>query len=340
MRSSQLRIWPETPSVIDGFTAIATSFYFTTQEPASSDGSAPARLVGHAVLSAATLTSTPVWQLPFAAGEEIVSVTQATADVVASQGKVLGDRATMYKFLNPHSLLVLTRSAAQGSANALVVDGVTGAVLFSARLADGALSPNVPLHAAFVENWLTVTYSVDLPAATDAPVRSETRLLSVELYDASTAADQKWNWVGRRSSFALSGSEAGVRAFAQTFVLPWGVRALSTSRTKFGITSKSLLVATSAGTLVALPRRLLDPRRPMGRKPNAHESEEGLMAFDAYIQNAPAFNVGGNYRLEGAHGIIAAPAMIESTSLVYVLGLDALLARVSPSGTFDILSGE
>ena len=36
--------------------------------------------------------------------------------------------------------------------------------------------------------------------------------------------------------------------------------------------------------------------------------------------------------------IITSPALLESTSLVYAYGLDMFLTRVSPSGTFDVLS--
>ena len=36
--------------------------------------------------------------------------------------------------------------------------------------------------------------------------------------------------------------------------------------------------------------------------------------------------------------IVTAPALLESTSLVFTYGLDLFLTRVSPSGTFDVLS--
>ena len=36
--------------------------------------------------------------------------------------------------------------------------------------------------------------------------------------------------------------------------------------------------------------------------------------------------------------ILTSPSLLESTSLVYAYGLDMFLTRVSPSGTFDVLS--
>jgi hypothetical protein len=131
-----------------------------------------------------------------------------------------------------------------------------------------------------------------------------------------------------------------VRAFAQTYVVPFAVRALGHTRTRYGVTVKALLLATSNGSLFALPRRMLDPRRPVGRKATTTELEEGLATFDAYIPNDPRLDVGGEYRIEGAKLIVTASAMLESSSVVYVAGLDELLTRVAPSGTFDMLSRE
>jgi hypothetical protein len=36
--------------------------------------------------------------------------------------------------------------------------------------------------------------------------------------------------------------------------------------------------------------------------------------------------------------IVTAPSLLESTSLVFTYGLDLFSTRVSPSGTFDVLS--
>ena len=36
--------------------------------------------------------------------------------------------------------------------------------------------------------------------------------------------------------------------------------------------------------------------------------------------------------------MVTAPALLESTSLVFAFGLDMFVSRVAPSGTFDVLS--
>ena len=72
---------------------------------------------------------------------------------------------------------------------------------------------------------------------------------------------------------------------AKTYLFDHPVHALSSTSTRHGITSRDLLVATPQ-QLLALPKRLLDPRRPIvpkGGKVNGDEKEEGLAAYDPVI---------------------------------------------------------
>jgi hypothetical protein len=72
---------------------------------------------------------------------------------------------------------------------------------------------------------------------------------------------------------------------ARTYLFDHPVHALSSTSTRHGITSRDLLVAT-AQQLIALPKRLLDPRRPLvpkGGKVKGDEKEEGLVPYDPVI---------------------------------------------------------
>jgi hypothetical protein len=72
---------------------------------------------------------------------------------------------------------------------------------------------------------------------------------------------------------------------AQTYLFDHPVTALTTTTTRHGITSRDLLVATTH-QLISLPKRLLDPRRPIvpkGGKPKGDEKEEGLIPYDPVI---------------------------------------------------------
>ncbi|CEH18042.1 Uncharacterized conserved protein [Ceraceosorus bombacis] len=361
-----LVLWPRTPSVAAAFEKIAKQFFYLThtthQDQAT--GQNTSILSGFVVLNGQTLESAPAWQMRFEPGEEIVHLIHGSNGPIASQGKVLGNRKTMYKYLNPHGVVVVTRlsgpdSQRGDSAHVYVIDSASGLTLYSRRLIDDDLAAGQDsLQAAFAENWITVAYRVnghDAHEVSTKPqnevvdekgskaktiaLKPETRLLSLELYEAETARDQTWDWTGSKSSFSpVIGGPEGVRPFAQTYVLPHAITSLAMSKTKFGITSKSLLMTTVNGNLLSLPRRLLDPRRPVGRKPTSEELEEGLSTFDAYVPNAPQLSIGGQFRIEAPKGLVVAPAAIESTSLVAVLGLDWILVRIAPSGTFDMLN--
>ena len=72
---------------------------------------------------------------------------------------------------------------------------------------------------------------------------------------------------------------------AQTYLFDHPISALSSTTTRHGITSRDLLVATP-NQLISLPKRLLDPRRPVipkNGKIKGEEKEEGLLAYDPVI---------------------------------------------------------
>ncbi|KAL1688266.1 hypothetical protein GGG16DRAFT_60329, partial [Schizophyllum commune] len=87
----------------------------------------------------------------------------------------------------------------------------------------------------------------------------------------------------------------------------------------------------------SLQRRLLDPRRPK-HKPTAQDAEELLNQYGAILPDDPKRILSHKYGITDTAKIITSPALLESTSLVYAYGLDMFLTRVSPSGTFDVLS--
>jgi hypothetical protein len=44
------------------------------------------------------------------------------------------------------------------------------------------------------------------------------------------------------------------------------------------------------------------------------------------------------HQVTNVRRIVTAPALLESTSLIFAYGLDMFLTRVAPSNTFDVLS--
>ena len=90
-------------------------------------------------------------------------------------------------------------------------------------------------------------------------------------------ADVRSEW----SSF----NENFPRVIAQTYLFDHTVKYMTSTTTRHGITSRDLLVATT-NQLIALPKRLLDPRRPVvpkGGKLKGDDKEEGLVPYDSVI---------------------------------------------------------
>jgi ER membrane protein complex subunit 1 len=117
-------------------------------------------------------------------------------------------------------------------------------------------------------------------------------------------------------------------------------------------------VAAKNSKIHSLPRRFLDPRRP-NRKPTSEEVEEQLIQYEPVLQDHPQRVLSHSYEVRkifiailscrysflciryqvaNVKRIVTAPALLESTSLVFAYGLDLFLTRVSPSGTFDVLN--
>lgn len=358
-------VWPTTTSIAERFAEASASFFYAVPHSVpEKDGKVRSVLVGYHPVPAMQMKGVPVWQLPLASGEKIVDIVHATQDPVASQGKVLGDRSTLYKYLNPSLLVVLTRNEDTRTASVYAVDGVTGKVIYQSTLCSGNLllryedDTNVNPTAVITENWLTVSYQVEVsaddPQAKFKGPHTQTRLLSTELYEPRAGEKEMWEWKGVFSSFAhkipskgrgdarspLIVPEPSVLSFSQIYILPYKIRGLEATRTKYGISSKALLLATSDGRIQVLPRRLLDPRRPLGRKPTTQEVEEGLIQYDPFLQDTGRFQLGGR-RIPLPSRLRVRPSLLESSSLVFVdQSLDWFFTTVAPSGSFDLLSGK
>ncbi|KAG1717915.1 hypothetical protein EDB19DRAFT_1073560 [Suillus lakei] len=119
--------------------------------------------------------------------------------------------------------------------------------------------------------------------------------------------------------------------------MPHGITAISPTSTKFGVSTKDIIVANRKNSIQSIPRRLLNPRRPKS-KPTSEEQEEMLVQYDAVLPDDARLVLSHNYEVAKVRRIVTSPSLLESTSLVFVYGLDLFFTRIAPSGTFDVLS--
>lgn len=252
--------------------------------------------------------STAVWQVPLPNADR-VNVVPTLPTTVASYGRVLGDRSTLYKYLNPHLLAI--SSQAGESASIMLVDSTTGEIVFSSAVSH--VAPNEHVHVTLVENWLIYTYVEQ--AHSDESTGGQ-RLVSVELFENVNATTPL--------------------PVARTFIIPSLVKSLSTTSSRYGITNKDLVFVNEKDQIVSISRRLLDPRRP--DVPSNLDKEEMLIPYDPMLGIDPKRTLSHETALVGIRNVVSSPALLESTSILIGYGLDLFGSRTTPSGTFDILS--
>ena len=95
------------------------------------------------------------------------------------------------------------------------------------------------------------------------------------------------------------------------------------------------LVAYENGAIQAIPRNLLDPRRPIDTPPPI--GEEYLVPYK-HIHYDPAQILSKAARVLGISKISSYPTDLESTTIIVCYGQDIFIATRKPSGGFDTLS--
>lgn len=187
----QVYLYPDTPSTQAIFRHLAPTLHFSLRANTGAGGQR--RVLGHKVALNPELSDRyvayPTWTLSFPEGEDVKSMVPAARGKVASLGKVLGNRTTLYKYLNPRLFVLLTapRVAVSGrsTCGVYVVDSAKGSVVYRAALpAGGAGAAGVgvcDVKAALVENWLVYHYYDDDFAGVGQA--KGWRMVSVELYE-------------------------------------------------------------------------------------------------------------------------------------------------------------
>jgi hypothetical protein len=286
-------------------------------------------------------STTPVWTFKPRAGEEIVSLTTRLDDEpVASIGDALGDRRVLYKYLNPNIVLVTAVSAAKHTASFYLLDGVSGNTLHATTHND--VDTTQPLPTVLSENWLA--YSFSIFPSTKAPSRGY-QLVMAKLFESALPDDR--GPLGATTNFSSFGANSAKamhpHVLAQNFHLSEPIAHLAVTQTRQGITTRQLLaVLPQSAALAAIPLGALDPRRPVGREPSKVEAEEGLVRYAPSLVLDPKWFLSHRREVLGLAKVRAAPATLESTSLLFAWGLggDVFGTRVAPSFAFDVLGKE
>lgn len=283
-------------------------------------------------------TSGALWTFIPPPGERIVSyIARPAKDPVASIGKVLGDRRVLYKYLNPNLVLVIAVADSNRRASVYLLDSASGQLLNT--VAHYGVDVTRPIPATVSENWFS--YSLTLDANSSTTARGYQLVVS-ELFESPLPDDRGPLGASSNASTVqptgAKGEAAKPFVLAQSYQIPEEISHMTVTQTRQGITSRELLVTLPASnSIIGIPRQVIDPRRPIGRDPNANEAAEGLTRYMPMINFDPKWHLNHQYEVLGVKNVIASESGLESTSLVFAYGLDIFGTRVAPSFAFDVL---
>ena len=266
---------------------------------------------------------TRTWKFRVPEGSTISAVSAPDpSSIVASQGRVLGDRSVLLKYLNPNMVSLLAKS--EDTVSIFLLDVVTGGIIYMATHSDGFGKLSVvQFENRVVYSFLKDTIRLNMTLESQN-LSKHNQIVVLELFTNSTDA--------LASSFLSKTPTVISNAFTTEFPID----RLSVTRTKHGIASREV-IALSGGMLFGVSPHVLDARRH-ANKSSAYDIEEGLYPYYPYI------GVNGEmiYSKSGfVYGkrILSIPSSLgfESKSLVIVYGEDLFTRAVYPSGQFDML---
>ncbi|XP_041378601.1 ER membrane protein complex subunit 1-like [Gigantopelta aegis] len=269
----------------------------------------------------------PMWNIDLQEQYQKVTnvISKRVDEHVHSQGRVLGDRSVLYKYLNPNLVVVTTEGEEPGSAqshkgpvnyfNVYLIDAVTGHIVFHLNH-KRAKGPVVVVHS---ENWVVYSF------INEKHRRPEIAVL--EMFEGKEQSNS--------TAFTSFSPPPQPLILRQSYIFPLPIYTIAATITEKGITSKNLIIALKVGGLLSLPKALLDPRRPV--IPTQETMEEGTIPYIPEIPINTEAILNYNQSVFNIDGIHTAPAGLESTSLVLAYGIDLYYCQVTPSKMFDVL---
>ena len=212
-----------------------------------------------------------------------------------------------------------------------VIDTVSGRVLHRTSHTNAATSPR-HIQSVISENWVVYSFVNAKTRKTEVGVLSlyegmiHKKGLTAFTTPEQTTEFSSWN-----------ARDAKPVVLAKTYTIAKPVTALGVTQTRNGISSHQILFATNDDHIYALPRSILEPRRPLSDLKDT-EKLEGLRQYSELIPLVSLQALSYNKTVHAPTQIASGPTELESQTLVFAYGgPDLFFARTSPSKGFDML---
>lgn len=260
-------------------------------------------------------------------GEEILKVSSKSIDSkTQSVGIALSNKSILYKYLYPNVVTVFTRC--DKNFKLYLIDGVTGILLQKFEHSSLEFINFESIKVIMDDNWIVYSYLVQSP-------RVEQRINIIDLFDTSKAIGD-----GEVSSLNYNLTVDSVES--KSYIFPQKILSLASTRTSFGITLKSIIVATENGELYEIPKSVLSGRRIDDRELSQEDFQNDfkVIPYEPIIGLYTYKILNHKQRLmTDEYGkILIKPTNLESTLLVCYINKDNIFSTyVLPSLSYDSL---
>lgn len=270
------------------------------------------------------------WQITLEQHEEIVAFAGRESNSAVILGHALGNRTVLYKYLYPNLASYAVLNVDTGYLYINLIDTVSGELLHT-QFHDDKVDGELPINILFGEYWFSYSYFSTEPIP-------EQKLVVVELYE-SLEANQRVSNASMKYN-PLHGVHKP-QVLSKSYFFPEIIRRMAISRTKFGITSKAIILELENGQITYISKDILSARRVVESEMTDADKKE-FMAVP-YLSTIPindhfiithsrSMLMGNNAQL------VSIATNLESTSIVCDIGFDVFCSKISPSGQFDIMS--
>lgn len=264
------------------------------------------------------------WSFDVAEDEVILGYSaRDLEEKTANVGVVLGDRSVLYKYLYPNVAAFGVLNKKTGILTVNVIDTFTGSILTTQS------HKNVfeaDFKSVVGEHWIVYTYYSTTPTP-------EQKIVVIDLFE-SLVPNTRYS-----PSNSSSYTHDLPSISTQSFILPYRVKSMALTKTRFGVTTKAILVAFENNQIAYIPKPVLNSRRVVGRDLTADEKAEFLMMpYEPLIKLDDSLVLSHARSVMGADHIVSFPTNLESTTIVCTYGLDVFCTRLSPSSQFDKLT--
>lgn len=264
----------------------------------------------------------PTWEF-YEENETIVAVSKNSEKNLRAAGIARSDKSVLYKFLNPNLVAIVTKY--DGGLRLSLLDGVLGRLLHQSIVTKESVDAK-SVKIVLSNNWIVVTYLIHAPSL-------EQRITVFDLF-INVALTRK----NEVSSFENITFDVSHKAF----VFPERIVALAATETRFGITTKSILVFTTNGNLIEIPKYILNSRRIDDRKMDQADYMDDfrMSPYEPLIKKDAMKVLNHKIKLksDGNDQILVKATDLESTAIVCLVNsLNEFCSIVQPSLSYDTL---